>query len=100
MTGNKVQLDFRESVEQQVQKAPAGVGDDFRDLVKKVKDMTLEEVMADKGLSFEKDLSRKKEKIWTLRLNRNWRAICWLHTGPVIQILAVLDHTKTHARHR
>lgn len=77
-----------------------GVGEDFLDMIEKVQVMTLAEVMEDNGLSFEKVLRRKTDKLWTLRINRSWRAICKLHTGPVIEILAVLDHTKTHSIRR
>lgn len=95
MAGAKAKVKLKDRVLKQVQKAPSEVEDSFFDMIEKVQGMTLDQIMADKGLNFEKDLSRKKERIWTLRINRNWRAICLLHSGPVIEILAVLDHTKT-----
>jgi plasmid maintenance system killer protein len=95
VAGANARVHYQERVLKQVGKAPDDVEDGFFDMIEKVQGMTLDQIMADKGLNFEKDLSRKKEKIWTLRINKNWRAICLLHTGPVIEILAVLDHTKT-----
>lgn len=100
MASLKIQVEFKKSLVKQIQKAPGEVRDAFIDMIEKVQGMTLEDAMADKGLSFEKVISRKNEKLWTLRINRNWRAICLLHTGPVIEIIAVLDHTKAHAIRR
>jgi mRNA-degrading endonuclease RelE of RelBE toxin-antitoxin system len=100
MQGSKVQVEFKNSVLKQVKKAPNEIREAFPDMVEKVQSMTLDEVRKDMGLDFEKVLSRPSEKLFTLRINRNWRAICKLRTGPIIEIIAVADHTKTHAIRR
>lgn len=94
MVSGLVKVEYQNRVWNQAKKG--GVGAEFLDMIEKVQDMTLPQVMADKGLGFEKILSRPREKLWTLRIDRNWRAICKLNTGPVIEIVVVADHTKTH----
>lgn len=96
MAGALVQVEFKKSVLKMVQKAPPGVAPAFVEMIERVQLMTLDQVMADNGLDFEKVLSRKSEKLWTLRVNRNWRAVCKLRTGPIIEILMVADHNNTH----
>ena len=98
MVGELVKVEYQQRVWNQAKKGEAGA--EFLDMVEKLQGMTLQQVMADKGLAFEKVLSRPKEKLWTLRINKNWRAICRLNTGPVIEIIAAADHTKTHSIRR
>jgi plasmid maintenance system killer protein len=37
-----------------------------------------------------------KKALYSYRLNRNWRVVCLLHPGPVIEILWVADHDKAY----
>ena len=39
---------------------------------------------------------RTKKPLYSYRLNRNWRVVCLLNPGPVIEILWVADHDKAY----
>ena len=95
-----VKVQSKKSVAKQVSKAPEAVGDAFVDMIEKIQGMSLEQVMADNGLDFEKDQSRKKEGVWTLRISKGWRALCLLRTGPVIEIFGIKDPTAAHSNRR
>lgn len=95
-----VRVITKKSIGKEVGKAPDAIGDAFLDMIEKIQNMTLEKVMADNGLNFEKDQSRKKEGVWTLRITKGWRALCLLRTGPIIEIFGIKDPTSAHSSRR
>jgi plasmid maintenance system killer protein len=57
---------------------------------------SMDDLKKDHGLRWEK-LENKffpgtRDPLYSFRITDNWRAICRLHTGPVIEIVMVSDH--------
>ena len=100
MAGEKVRVGTDRRVLKQVEKAPAEVEDAFFEMIDKIQAMTVTEIMADKGLDFEKDRKRKKINGWTLRISRGWRALCFLHGGSILEIYGIRDPTSAHSNLR
>jgi hypothetical protein len=69
-------------------------------MIAKVQGMTLKQVWSDNGLDLEKDRSREKTGIHTIRITKGGRALCLLRTGPVIEIFGIKDPTAAHSVRR
>jgi hypothetical protein len=95
-----VRVKLKRKAEKQVDHESDAVFDAFYDMVEKIQGMTLEEVMRDKGLDFEKARGREAEKLWTCRITKSWRAVCLLKTGPIIEILMIWDPDEAHSVRR
>lgn len=61
---------------------------------------TMAQLSQDHGLRWEKLVGKTfpgtKIPVYTYRITGDWRAICKLRTGPVIEIVAVLDHDDSY----
>ena len=57
---------------------------------------SMEELRQDHGLRWEKlegkTFPGTRDPLYSFRITGNWRALCRLHTGPVIEIVVVSDH--------
>lgn len=60
----------------------------------------LDDLRRDHGLRWEKlegkYLPGTKTPLYSYRITRNWRAICVLNQGPVVEIVVVTDHDSAY----
>jgi hypothetical protein len=96
----KARIILTAAVLKQIGKAPEGVEDAFFDAVAKIQASTWSQLVADQGLDLERDQSRKDAGVWTFRINRGWRALCLVRTGPVIEVFGIRDPTAAHSVRR
>jgi len=72
----------------------------FYESLKKIHAMESMAELPKSGLRWEKLEGRflpgSKKAIYSYRITKNWRAICILHSGPVIEILWVADHDDAY----
>jgi hypothetical protein len=73
----------------------------FRALAKIHSFSNMAELNQDQGLNWEKLVNKidpgTKLPLYTFRITLKWRALCLLHPGPVIEIVAVTTaHDGTH----
>jgi hypothetical protein len=72
----------------------------FFDSLKKIHAMKSMDELPRSGLRWEKLEGRAfpgtKNPIYSYRITKNWRAICLLHSGPIIEILWVCDHDDSY----
>ncbi len=72
----------------------------FYESLEKIHAMESMEDLSRGGLRWEKLEGRfypgTKKPLYSYRLNLNWRAVCLLHSGPVIEILWVADHDQAY----
>lgn len=61
---------------------------------------SMAQLSQDHGLRWEKLTGKTfpgtRIAVYTYRITGDWRALCKLHTGPVIEIVAVSDHDASY----
>lgn len=95
----------------EVELDPAGILKDLEDggedvkaaffgSLKKIHAMQAMEELGRGGLRWEKLEGRlypgTKQPLYSYRLNRNWRVVCLLKPGPIVEILWVADHDQAY----
>jgi hypothetical protein len=96
-----IEIEYQQDrIEKQVIKAGGHVPDDFLAMVEKVQGLNMDQLQHDKGLNWEKVQGKKAPRtglqLYSMRINSKWRALCVLHTGPIIEILAIREHDKAY----
>jgi len=60
----------------------------------------MDELRRDHGLNWEKldgkFLPGTKDALYSFRITGNWRALCVLRSGPVIEVVAATDHDSAY----
>jgi len=99
-SGKKIEISLKTGIEKQAAKAGGRIPEALVNMIDKVQGFNMGQLQADSGLNWEKVINKRDPgtglQLWSLRITGSWRALCVLHSGPVIEIRAIRNHDKSY----
>lgn len=83
-------------LEKQLVKAGEDAAGAFFEMVEKIQQLTWSQLWSDKGLNLEKETGSGSGALWSVRVNRGWRAFLILKGNATLEIAFIKPPAQAH----